>query len=81
VDRSGVGLKNIDLEKIAKTVPSALMLGDFVIDSATYSAFQAWDEIVQHNCKFFLLFDKGAKKTAVAHFVKFCAGGALNKKI
>jgi hypothetical protein len=43
---SGVGLKNIDLEKIAKTVPSASTLKEFVIDSATDSAFQAWEEIV-----------------------------------
>jgi hypothetical protein len=64
---SGVELRNIDLKKIAKTVPSALTLKEFVINFATVSAFQAWDEIVQHNCK---LCDKGAKKTANAHFVK-----------
>jgi hypothetical protein len=79
---SGVELKNIDLKKIAKTVPSALMLKEFVIDSATDSAFQAWDEIVQHNCKLFLLCDKGAKKTANAQFVKIlCWWSTLNKKI
>jgi hypothetical protein len=66
---SGVGLKNIN-KKIAKTVPSALTLKDFVIDSATDSAFQVWDEIVQQNYKLFLLCDKGAKKTANAHFIK-----------
>jgi hypothetical protein len=80
---SGVGLKNINLEKIAKTVPSALTLKEFVIDSATDSAFQVWDEIVQHNCKLFLLCDKGAnKKTANAHFVKMlCWWSTLDKKI
>jgi hypothetical protein len=67
---SGVHLKNIDLKEIAKTVPSATTLKEFVIDSATDSAFQAWDEIVQHNRKLFLLCDEGAKKTANAYFVK-----------
>jgi hypothetical protein len=79
---SGVCLKNIDLEKIAKTVLSATALKEFVIDSATDSAFQAWDEIVQHNCKLFLLCDKEAKKTANAHFVKIlCWWSTLDKKI
>ncbi len=79
---SGVGLKHIDLGKIGKTVPSASTLKDFVIDSATDSAFQAWDEIVQHNCKLFLLCDKGAKKTANTHFVKIlCWWSTLDKKI
>jgi hypothetical protein len=79
---SGVELKNIDLKKVAKTVPSASTLKEFVIDSATDSAFQAWDEIVQHNCKLFLLCDKGAKKTANAHFVKIlCWWSTLDKKI
>ncbi len=79
---SGVELRNIDLKKIAKTVPSASTLKEFVIDSATDSAFQAWDEIVQHNCKLFLLCDKGAKKTANAHFVKIlCWWSTLDKKI
>ena len=79
---SGVELKNIDLKKVAKTVPSASTLKEFVIDSATDSAFQAWKEIVQHNCKLFLLCDKGAKKTANAHFVKIlCWWSTLDKKI
>ena len=79
---SGVELRNIDLKNIAKTVPSASTLKEFVIDSATDSAFQAWDEIVQHNCKLFLLCDKGAKKTANAHFVKIlCWWSKLDKKI
>jgi hypothetical protein len=47
-----------------------LALKEFLVDSATDSAIQAWDEIVQHNCKLFLLCDKGAKETANAHFVK-----------
>jgi hypothetical protein len=76
---SGVTLKNIDLKKIAKTAPSASTLKEFVIDSATDSAFQAWDEVVQHNCKLFLLCDEGAKKTANAHFVKILS--TLDKKI
>jgi hypothetical protein len=80
---SGVSLKNIDLKKIAKTVPSASTLKEFVNDSATDSAFQAWDEIVQHNCKLFLLCDnKGAKKTENAHLVKIlCWWSTLDKKM
>jgi hypothetical protein len=41
---SGIGMNSIDLEKIAKTVPSASTLKDFVINAATRSAFQAWEE-------------------------------------
>jgi hypothetical protein len=79
---SCVGLKSIDLEKIAKTVPSASTLKEFVIDSVTDSAFQAWNEIVQHNCKLFLLCDKGSKKAANAHFIKImCWWSTLGKKI
>ena len=79
---SGVELKNIDLEQIAKTVPSASTLKDFVIDSATDSSFQAWEEIVRDNCKLFLLCDKGAKKTANAHFIKIMYWWSiLNKEI
>jgi hypothetical protein len=80
---SGIGMtKSIDLENIAKTVPSASTLKEFVIDAATDSAFQAWKEIVEDNCKLFLLCDKGAKKTANAHFVKIlCWWSKLDKKI
>jgi hypothetical protein len=68
---SDIGMtKSIDLENIAKTVPSASTMKELVIDAATNSAFQAWKEIVEDNCKLFLLCDKGAKKTANAHFVK-----------
>jgi hypothetical protein len=79
---SGVGFKNKDLEKLSNTVPSATTLKDFVINAATDSAFQAWEEIVQDQSKLFLLCDKGAKKTANAHFVKIlCWWSKLDKKI
>jgi hypothetical protein len=79
---SGFGMNSIDLKKIAKTVPSASTLKDFVIDAATGSAFQAWEEIVEDDFKLFLLCDKGAKKTANAHFVKIlCWWSKLDKKI
>jgi hypothetical protein len=67
---SGIGMNSTDLKKISKTVPSASTQKDFVIDAATNSASQAWKEIVEENCKLFLLCDKGANKTANAHFVK-----------
>ncbi len=74
-------MQSIDSENIAKTVPSASTLKEFVIDAATDSAFQAWKEIVEDNCKLFLLCDKGAKKTANAHFVKIlCWWSKLDKK-
>jgi hypothetical protein len=79
---SGIGISSIDLEKIAKTVPYASTLKDFVINAATGSTFQAWEEIAEDNCKLFLLCDKGAKKTANAHFVKIlCWWSKLDKKI
>jgi hypothetical protein len=72
----------MDLKKLANTVPSAATLKDFIIDAATDSAFQAWEEIVQESLKLFLLCDKGAKKTANAHFVKIlCWWSKLDKKI
>jgi hypothetical protein len=40
---SGIGISSIDLEKIAKTVPSASTLKDFVIDAATVGAFFSLD--------------------------------------
>ena len=81
---SGIGMTNsiTNLKKIAKTVPSASTLKDFVIDAATDSAFQTWVEIVEDNFKLFLLCDKGANKTAYAHFVKImCWWSKLDKKI
>jgi hypothetical protein len=78
---SGIGISSIELEKTAKTVPSASTVKDFVIDAATNSAFQAWEEIVEDNCKSVLLCDKGAKKTANAHFVKIlCWWSKLTRK-
>ena len=68
---SGIGMtKSIGLENIAETIPSASTLKEFTIDAATDSAFQAWKDIVEDNCKLFLLCDKGVKKTAKAHFIK-----------
>jgi hypothetical protein len=79
---SGVGFREEDLKKLANTVPSAATLKDFIIDAATDSAFLAWEEMVQDSSKFVLLCDKGAKKTASAHFVKIlCWWSKLDKKI
>jgi hypothetical protein len=77
-----VGFTDTQIEKLANSVPSASSLREYVIDAATDSAFEAWDEIVQESSKLFLLCDKGAKKTENAHFVKIlCWWSNLDKKI
>jgi hypothetical protein len=66
-------LNTVKLSDLAYYVPSTSTLLEFVADAATYSKFIAAEEILEEGGKVFLICDKGALKTANAHFVKILA--------
>ena len=67
------GIELVNYRDLASSVPSASKLSEFVADSATDSKFLAAEEILEEGAKVFLVCDKGALKTANAHFVKILA--------
>jgi hypothetical protein len=67
------GVNLVKLSDLAYSVPSASTLSEFVADAATDSKFVAAEEILEEGAKVFLICDKGALKTANAHFVKILA--------
>jgi hypothetical protein len=67
------GIELVNYRDLACSVPSASKLSEFVADSATDSKFLAAEEILEEGAKVFLVCDKGALKTANAHFVKILA--------
>jgi hypothetical protein len=67
------GVNLVKLSDLAYSVPSGSTLSEFVADAATDSKFVAAEEILEEGAKVFLICDKGALKTANAHFVKILA--------
>ena len=68
-----MGVNLVKLSDLAYSVPSASTLSEFVADAATDSKFVAAEEILEEGAQVFLICDKGALKTANAHFVKILA--------
>jgi hypothetical protein len=79
---SGIGMNSIDLE-ISDCQNCSLCLNtEGIWDAAIGSAFQAWEEIVEDNCKLFLLCDKRGKEDSKCTLHKIlCWWSKLDKKI
>jgi hypothetical protein len=68
---ANVNIRNFD--DISGSTPSASKISEWVYNGAADSKFLASQEILSKKCKVYLICDKGALKTANAHFVKLIA--------
>jgi hypothetical protein len=70
----------VDISQIATSVPSATSLKEFVLNAAADAMYVASEEILREGSRLFLVADKGALKTANAHFVKIICWYSLRDK-